>query len=175
MEHSNQPLNSSINSDASVAAMFQIGSRPTSAKSSNSRTSSKPSVRIDDEVTIATLPSDYKKPVKVNQQKNKKRPASARSTSSASSTNSKKAHKKSAGVSVVSSSYATTNGHQPSYRFRRTTQRTISPHFYSAIFTIVFCGVIPGFIALYFSLKTKRELKKGELRFLCSPFRIEKR
>lgn len=160
--HVDQQLNSSINSDTSMAAMFQIGSRPTSAKSANSRSSSKPSVRIDDEVTIATLPKNHNTPVTVKKQKHKKRPASARSTSSTRSKTSQQEQKAATGVSTVSSSYAMQNGQQHSFRFRRTTQRTISSHLYSSIFTILLCGLIPGLVALYFSIKTRRALKEGE-------------
>jgi len=52
---------------------------------------------------------------------------------------------------------------QDNPKLNQTTQRIISTHLRTSIFTIICCGIGFGFAALYFSLKTKQKLKEGEL------------
>lgn len=146
-----QSILKTSSTSADITAMFQAGSRPTSANSTG-----KHSVRIADEVSY----SSSKKP-KTN------RPTSSRPSSSRNGTRPKSSngtrHKANGTRNPPNSNEVSRhleNGTNPT-KLKQTTQRKISPHIKTSIFTLIACGGCLGVGALYFSLKSRRALKEG--------------
>lgn len=130
-------LKHSPDSGSHVLDMFRADSRPSSANSS------KPSVRIDDNVTYAGEPS--------------KTPRSSRPTSA------KKARPKSASKSHQNgTANGTVKPNQSRFRLTQTTQRKVSPHLKTSVFTMLVCGFFVGAVALYFSLRARKALREGK-------------
>lgn len=173
----NDYLSSSYGSNHSeaITSLFQAGSRPTSA---NSRSSSKPCVRIDNDITVATYSPNASADAgaAITHQKANARPNSAQKRPHSA----KHKHKHSEELERPTSSITTVregvssilnaiddgdtvvvaNGH---YKLKQTTQRSVNPHTKSSIATMIFCGIFVGAVALYFSVKSRSALKNGKL------------
>lgn len=144
-------------SEDHVIDMFQAGSRP------NSASSSKPSVRIDDQVTYADDLVTFSK----NEPKTS-RPRSANAKHPRPrSANAKRPRSATNGVAMgyssgFSNDKPTGIANKALKKMGQTTQRKVSPHIKTSIFTTIFCGLFAGAAALYFSLKARTALKNGE-------------
>lgn len=149
-----------------VSAMFQGGSRPTSAET-GSRASSKPSVQIDDEVTVTSYSRRPKSGARKTRGKSaKRRQLRSAMKYSANSTTSLRSDS-TVSIEVPGSPRLIANGNhhdkhaQSNGKLKKTTQRTVNPHTKSSVFTLLFCGIFAGAAALYFSIKSRRALSAG--------------
>lgn len=127
-------LKHSPDSSSHIMDMFQAGSRP------NSVNSSKPSVRIDDTVTYA----DDLVMLGVKPKTKSKRPWSAGITRE------------------ITAPDWVVRREMRNVKLKQTTQRKVSPHMKTSIFTMIACGIFIGAGALYFSMRAKKALKEGK-------------
>lgn len=135
-----RPILKQTSTEDHVTNMFMAGSRPPSANST------KQTVRISDEVTYSDT--------NLKRSANRPRPKSSHKT--AQNGHAKKPDFKSKVLQDA------VNGSYDHWRLKQTTQRKISPHFKTSIFTMIFCGIFPGAAALYFSFQSRQAMKKGK-------------
>ena len=139
-----RPILKQTSHEDHVTNMFMAGSRPPSASST------KQTVRISDEVTYSD--TNLKKSANRSRPRSAGRPKSAQNGHAAGPPDYK--------IQVLQDAI---DGKYDNWRLKRTTQRKISPHFKTSIFTMIFCGIFPGAAALYFAFQTRTAIRKGKL------------